>query len=391
MITEYDSKTILARTQKEKRIKICHLSSAHKSTDARIFIKECTSLVNNGYEVTLIAVGPSYDYPDIKVIPFSALPRLKRILIGPRVMLRMALKENADIYHLHDPELLTIALKLKRKGKNVIFDSHEHVSELIRYKEYMPKFFRNVVAALYKKYEQHIVTKIDGVIVVTPSQLPVFNEVQKNLEMVTNYPILDLDNDEHKKIHLSTKTEINRQFCFAGGVSTQWCHQIIIESVLSVEKCTYQFAGPIESQEYLDNLERQYAKSDRIEYLGIIDRNEVKALYDNSFCGIAFLSYETQTGKTGTLGNTKLFEYMQHSLPIICSDLSLWKEIVEEYDCGITVDPTSKDQIINAISFLLDNPERASQMGKNGYRAYREKYNWDTQIPNLLRVYEAIK
>ncbi len=389
MIVEYESKDEIKKVQLEK--KICHLSSAHKSTDARIFIKECTSLANNGYEVSLIAVGPSDINPIIRIISFPVLPRFKRILIGPRMMLRMALKENADIYHLHDPELLTIALKLKRNGKKVIFDSHEHVSEQIRYKEYLPRFLRNVVARLYKKYEQHIVSKIDGVIVVTPSQLPVFNEVQKNLEMVTNYPILDLANNNHKEDQPLTRTAVSKQLCFAGGVSTQWCHQIIIESVLSVEKCTYQFAGPIESQEYLDNLERLYAKSDRIEYLGIIDRNEVNALYDNSFCGIALLSYETQTGKTGTLGNTKLFEYMQHSLPIICSDLLLWKEIIEEYDCGITVDPTSKDQIINAISFLLDNPERALQMGRNGYRAYREKYNWDTQIPKLLRVYEAIK
>ena len=130
MIVEYESKDEIKKVQLEK--KICHLSSAHKSTDARIFIKECTSLANNGYEVSLIAVGPAYDYHAIKVIPFPELPRLKRLLFGPSIMLKVALLENADIYHLHDPELLTIALKLKRNGKKVIFDSHEHVSEQIR-------------------------------------------------------------------------------------------------------------------------------------------------------------------------------------------------------------------------------------------------------------------
>lgn len=302
----------------------------------------------------------------------------------------MALEENADIYHLHDPELLTIVSKLKKEGKKVIFDSHEHVSEQIRYKEYLPRPFRAAIATFYQKYEQRKVSKIDGVIVVTPSQVPGFNKVQSNVEIVTNYPILVMDNNEHKRNLSKTTAVMNRQFCFAGGVKTEWCHQIIIEAVLSVEKCTYLFAGPIDSQDYLDTLERLNPQSDRIKYLGVINRDEVKTLYDKSYCGIALLSYETQVGRNGTLGNTKLFEYMQHSLPVICSDLSLWKEIVDEYNCGITVDPTSKDQIIDAISYLMDNPERAYQMGQNGYRAYREKYNWDTQIPNLLRVYEAI-
>jgi hypothetical protein len=35
---------------------------------------------------------------------------------------QMALKENADIYHFHDAELIGVGLKLKRRGANVIFE-----------------------------------------------------------------------------------------------------------------------------------------------------------------------------------------------------------------------------------------------------------------------------
>lgn len=79
-----------------------------------------------------------------------------------------AMKINADIYKLHDPELLRIGLRMKRNGKKVIFDSHENYREQIKEKKYIPKWIRKGIVFLYGCFENYIVKKIDGVIMPCP-------------------------------------------------------------------------------------------------------------------------------------------------------------------------------------------------------------------------------
>jgi glycosyltransferase involved in cell wall biosynthesis len=70
---------------------------------------------------------------------------------------------------------------------------------------------------------------------------------------------------------------------------------------------------------------------------------------------------------------------MEAGLPIICSDVPIYRMIIEEYNCGILVNPNDEKQIANAIRFLIDNKKEAYNMGKNGRKAVIEKYSWEIQ------------
>lgn len=370
-------------------IKVCHVTSVHRATDIRIFYKECVSLSREGYEVYLVATGESYVEDGVNVIGVGKVPssRFERLLMTARKAYKIALTLHCEIYHLHDPELLPFALLLKRRGKKVIFDSHENVSEQILKKYWIPFFIRKLIAKVYKTFEKYVVKQIDGVVIVTPSQIPVFSGVQNNLQMVTNFPVIDQKDLQRNLNYAEYKN--GHQICFAGGVSAQWNHLVIASCLETLPSIRYSFAGPSEGN-YLSELLNNPAWSKQINYLGILDKKGVEGLYETSFCGVALLDYNTQVGKEGTLGNTKLFEYMKFGLPFICSDLDLWKEIVDKYKCGITVNPTNLHEITDALTFLMENPEDARRMGINGYRAFIEEYNWDTQVPKLLYLYSEL-
>ena len=198
-------------------IKVCHMTSAHKPTDVRIFEKECVSLAKKEeYEVYLVAKGKSYDSKNVHIVGIGTnnRGRISRMLFTAKDIYKKALEINADIYHFHDPELLPYGLKLKKKGKKVIFDSHENYSEQIKEKYYIPKFLRGFISKIFKSYESKVSKKIDGVIFPCPmfGKHP-FEGRSKRYVYINNTPILE---ELYNKYEESEKDYSTPVVCYAG-------------------------------------------------------------------------------------------------------------------------------------------------------------------------------
>jgi len=71
----------------------------------------------------------------------------------------------ADIYHFHDPELISSSLKLKANGHRVIFDIHENTDLKVLTKNWIPFYLRKIISFLYVQYENRACEKFDMVIV----------------------------------------------------------------------------------------------------------------------------------------------------------------------------------------------------------------------------------
>jgi len=366
-------------------MKVCHLTSVHNRNDGRIFSKEIISLRKAGYDVSLVvADGKGNEIKDNIFIYDVGKPsgRLKRMIKTTRAVYKQALMLNADIYHFHDPELLPYGLKLKKNEKKVIFDSHEDVpKQIISSKEYIPYFIRKIISCLYSKYESKTIGKFDAVISVSPDIVARLKKINHNTVMVTNYPIV---NDIQQNTNISEKA-----VCFAGLIAPLWLHTNILEALSLLNDVKYNLAGIVEP-EYLKKLQKNNMWK-QVNFVGKIPQNEVFNFIRNSAVGMALCDYADEVGyNMGTLGNTKLFEYMRAGIPIICTDFILWKQIIDEEKCGICVNPREIKDIADAIEYILSNPEKAKEMGKFGQNAVKEKFNWTTQEKILVELYKNL-
>lgn len=363
-------------------IRICHLTSAHLQTDTRIFYKECQTIAASGYDVTLIV-----QHQKDKVIESVRIlsldkpkTRKERMTKTVKQAYKRALECNADIYHFHDPELIPVGLKLKRKGKKVIYDVHEDVPRQILSKHWIPTLLRKIISLFVERIENYAAKKFDYIITATPYIRNRFLKINRNTIDINNYPILTELFSPYNKWDNKEKA-----VCYIGGIGEL---RGIYEMVDAIGMTPYSLllAGKFVSTTERDIASRKSGWSKVIE-LGYKNREEVKKILSNSVAGLVVL--HPIINYIDALP-VKMFEYMSAGIPVIASNFSLWKKIIKEANCGICVDPLNVDEIANAITYIIEHPQQAKQMGENGRKAVEEKYNWEQEGKKLIKIYEEL-
>lgn len=366
------------------KTKVCHMTSGHNRYDKRVFQKECISLVKHGFDVTLLLNdGKCEEVKNgVKIISLKRKPknRLERIFTSKRLFNQKAIEINADIYHFHDPELIAVGKKLKRKGKTVIFDSHEDFPDDMLRKQWIPKPIRFIVSKLYGIYEYKASKQFDVIITVTSHIYTRFSKYCKRVELITNFPIVH----EEKDIYRCPQNYI----CHVGAISELWNIESTMKAIAKFPNLVFLIAGP-NNESYISKL-KMLPEWSCVEYIGFIEHSKVFELYSKSIAGLSLYFDNDNISSNGSLGVTKIFEYMESKLPVICSNNENWTNIIEKNSCGICVDPKDEKQITDAIRTILGNHVEAEKMGENGRNAVIEKYNWKIQEEKLISLYNDL-
>ncbi len=368
-------------------MKICHITSAHPEEDGRIFRRACVTSVNYGYDTYLVQSGSSYKKNGVQIIGIGypkTSGRLFRMTAFARKAYLEAKSINADLYHIHDPELLPYARKLHRMGKAVVFDSHENYVEQIRNKTYLPRFIAKLLSVVYDMYSKRVFREIDGLTYPgNDSQKSVYHGLCKRVVSTDNLPWLS-------EFYDCYRGEGNREpntACYIGGLTrARGITQII--KACSYAGCKLYLAGEFESDSYKTSLEKMEEYS-CVEYLGVINRAEVFKLLEKVQIGLCVLLDEGQYYKMQNLP-TKVYEYMSMALPVILNDSPFNIKITKSLEFGLCIRPDDIEGISLTLRKLMNNREVAFQYGQNGRSVIRDFLCWDKEQEKLISLYESI-
>lgn len=367
--------------------KVAHLTSVHPPRDPRIYLKECGSLAQAGYEVVLIVpveeAEAASSIPGVTIRPVQRRAgRISRMLRTTRAVYRAARAERADIYHFHDPELIPWAALLRLHGSPVVYDVHEDYHSGILQKQYLPRSVRTLVARTMDLLEK-FAARIFHVVIAEEY----YRDRFPNGHEVLNYPVV-------------TEAILNGPGCdptsgrllYTGSVTADRgaeIHAGILGrtddvSVTLIGKCSPALAGSL----------RMIAgpAAGRLTIVGegtYVDPAVIQTAYREGgwLAGLAIFP-DTLHYRQKIL--TKMFEYMMAGLPIICSDFPVWRKVVDDIGCGICVRPDRPEEIAEAIASLRADPGEARAMGERGRAAVLSRYRWETQEQNLLALYDGI-
>jgi len=358
------------------------MTSVHPLNDTRIFIKECKTLYRAGFDVTLIVQHTQDEV--IEGIKILSIPyprnRKQRIIRTPQLIYQRALKLDADIYHFHDPELCIVGLWLKKRGKKVIYDVHEDLPRQILTKDWIPTSTRAIISSAAETIEEYTARRLDGIICATPHITQRFQRLNHKVININNYPIL-----QELFIPQTTWSDKESSVCFIGGI-----HKLrgIDQMIDAIEKtdATLLLAGLFDSASERDQSMHK-AGWHKVQELGQVNREQVRTILGKSIAGLVL--YHAAPNHINAQPN-KMFEYMSAGVPVIASDFPLWKEIVEDNQCGICVNPLNVQAIADSIKWMVTHLSEAEQMGKNGRTAVEQLYNWENESEKLIQLYKTL-
>jgi glycosyltransferase involved in cell wall biosynthesis len=361
---------------------VCILSSVHNRSDTRIFVKQIPSLVRSGFRLSaIVADGKGddfsngynlYDVGNVK-------NRIARMIIVPKRVYKKARKINANVYHFHDPELIPVGLKLKKLGKQVIYDVHEDVPNDILSKEWIFQPLKKVISYWFMKYEDKASRNFNHIITATPF---IRDRFQKNC-----HSVIDINNYPLKNELFSSKKweEKLNAICYIGNITRARGISSIIEAMSSVDGELF-LAGTFDYISYRKELHKKHGWS-KVHELGQVDRKTAKEIISKSIAGLAVFLPEANHVNSQP---NKIFEYMSAGIPVISSNFELWKTIIEKNNCGLCVNPLDPKEIADAINYLVKNKDLAEKMGQNGINIIRDLFNWNFEEKKLIDIYNYL-
>ena len=363
----------------KNNIKICHITTGHSRSDTRVFIKECVSLAEFGFDVSLVVADGLGDAKIDNVNVYdvgSPKGRFDRFFKVSNKVYKRAKTLNSDIYHFHDPELMWFGNKLRKQAK-VIYDIHEDVVQQIKIRYWIPSYLKPLVAFFFGAFENYICKRMSGLIVPQPYMKEKFSKKNSNTVLVENFVIFETHFD------INTKSYENGNAFHPGVLSSERGLENMISTYGSLDAYNKLFlAGNIQNEIY-DSVSKINGWK-KTTYLGRITHSEVKKLYKTSSLGLILYN---NVGQYHLSYAIKLFEYMANGIPVIMPNFGEWVAFNQENDCGINVDPHNSQEVANAINFLNNNIDEKKRLGRNGYIAVKEKYNWNLAKSRLIDLY----
>lgn len=339
--------------------RVVHLTSVHRPRDVRIFHKEARAAAGAGAAAWVAA-------------PATPIPRERRLAAGWRLA-RLARRRDADLYHVHDPELLPAALWLARStGAPVVYDVHEYLGQTTRTKRWIPAALRRPLARVVERAERRAARRLDGVVTANEDLAARFAGEGARAVSVTNSPWSDAFPEP-------SPMPAEPVVLYVGGLGPLRGLEVMRAAFPRVEVpgARLVLAGPGDPGELPAGAEA----------IGVVDHSVVPGLLAGA--RVAWIPLQRH-GNYDRAVPTKLVEAMAAGRPVVASDLGRMGAMVRAAGCGLVVPPGDVDAHAAALRALLTDPEEAARMGAAGRAAFLAGLDFEAQARGLTALYAEL-
>ena len=387
-------------------MKICILAFAHSILGTRVYYREALTLRRAGHDVMIIGRDPGgqlaregmSDGVRFRAYPARSLSRLRQALSDPVMLfrfLRDGWREDADVYHCHEPQSLLVGTILARsRGVGLVYDCHEYQPE--SYADHFGPALYPLAKRLFRILERLSIRLVDCVVTVNEHLGGRFCPDCDHVVVLPNYPVLKMFEDiESPPAELRARYAGKKVLMYVGGMGeargVTACLHVMAHLHTLVPEARMLFIGRL-SGDYAQQVKaliNELGLEDVVEFLGRVEYHAIPGCLQLGDLGV----FLVQPGREryAWAEPIKYFEYSACGLPVVMSDLLAPRRlIVEEVDNGIVVDPQDYIGTAKAIAELLGDEPRRQAMARRGREAFLSRLNWRAVEGRLISAYEQL-
>jgi len=377
---------------------------------------EVISLQKAGFQVYVLCLNygnkPAIeDFHGAKVIRIQLSLYLKKKMKGlcntfidpysifwGRHILKFIRKYDIRVIHAHDLYMLGGAFYANKRLRNsckVVADLHENYPEALKGYKFTQVFPGNLIVSIpgWEKTEVRWLNQSDYIITVIEEAAERYAGLgipREKIFVVANYVNKEQFEQEADPTIIQKFQGKNIATYIGGFDNHRGLETALRATLLIIDQIPdYQLVlvGAGRNEGDLKKLAHHYGIETYISFEGYQPPELLPSyILSSAVCLIP----HRKTPHTDNTIPHKLFQYMLLGKPVLVSDCKPLERIVSETRAGLVFQSGNEHDFAEKITQLFSDPEQSDQMGKNGKRAVREKYNWEATANNLILLYNSI-
>lgn len=398
---------------------VCFLLTEHPFLDARIYKKEAKSLLNQGYQVTMIVPrkqGYLFDvdgsifrnsfhskefmHEGIKIVTYEQLypeKDIKSLLYNLRTkkptrftdsLTKLGIEQKADIYHTHEFFSLYSGIGIKRfltsqgKRNKLIYDSHElEPDPLINQSDSIKRLKLEMLTLMLKE--------TDYVITVSESIRSWYRTLDQNLsvEVIYNSPPLAANYKPGRG------SQPGLLMAYEGAISRKRGNFSKLLNIL--ELCNHEFdlkiriIGGWKETDQKTSIPPHLKKN--IDITGWINYDRIPEVMTDVDIGWIDLDAAHSLNNRFAMPN-KFFSYLNNGVPVLVNQCKDMAHFIQTYQCGHTINKlqATAEDYFQALLQLHTNRNKIYEMSLNSRKVMESEFSWGDMEKKLLNVYDQL-
>ncbi len=340
----------------------------------------CTSLAENGYDVTLVGVKrkasvrlPKYKYDQKRIPCYFQKGKLFYAEYNIKLFFRLLLIKHDVICAIDLDTILPCLFSSFIRKRIRVYDAHELFCEM------QEIVSRPAIRRVWKGVEKLCMPFFKNGYTVSESISRIYGEnYGHKYETIRNVPLLEQNNPpaSPRENFLLYQGALN----FGRGIPylLEAMQDLDIPLVICGEGNFSKQARDLVSQKRLNQ---------KVLLKGMVLPEQLWEYTNRALIGIN-LGENTCQSIYYSLNN-KFFDYMHAGLPQVAMNYPEFRRINEEYEIAYLIDDLQPETIAHAIRELIEDREYYLRLRANCLRS-RFVYNWQTEEKKLLEFYKEV-